>query len=442
MSQITQQSVISNKDALIRLSSLIVLVAGVFQFFVGIRFIGMINQEDTTILSYIMIFIGGLALIVLSILVFATEMVSFKLNPVTYTIISLVEIVLWYFIPPSGTQAALSVQIGNSIGMFGVFFLFVALRPNFGPTANKKIYQAVAGIMAFIIAIFLMVLGIYVKFSLDIAEFAGRGTYPGDFYYAFIEVIPAQAGINAYNDIRFSGILMILTALYIMFTVMIRNKITLKIASFALLIGIIWGIVDISFFGASWDRLDNLFLNTPELAPDYYTTLQLRDPGVVTTGVILILLFGIALLMMIYASFAAKPIAQWRRRRDSSIAAAEVFFREGKLPSAVKYLERAAILSSKIDEEDKAVELLTRIKQIKDKAIKMKKAEAAEKAKKAYEKQQKEEEAAKGKKAPSVKTKQPPKSKEESEEEPAVKEKEPEPNKEMKDQMREKMEKK
>lgn len=441
MSQITQQSIISSKDALIRLSSIIVLVAGAFQFFVGIRFIGMINQEDTTIISYIMLFIGGLALIILSILVFASEMVSVKLNPVTYTIISLVEIVLWYFIPPSGSSAALSVQIGNSIGMFGIFFLFVALRPNFGPTANKKIYQAVAGILAFIVAIFLMVLGIYVKFVLNIANFAGRGTYPGDFYYAFIETIPSNAGVEAYNDIRFSGVLMILTALFIMFCVMIRNKITLKLASIVLLIGIVWAIVDISFFGAAWDRLDNLFLNTPSHAPDYYTTLQLRDSGVVTTGVILVLLFGVALLMMIYASFAAKPIAQWRRRRDSSIAAAEVFFREGKLPSAVKYLERAAILSSKIDEEDKAVELLTRIKQIKDKAIKMKKAEAAEKAKKAYEKQQKEEEAAKGKKAPSVKTKEPPKAKEESEE-PAEKKQEPEMNKEMKDQMREKMQKK
>ncbi len=79
--------------------------------------------------------------------------------------------------------------------------------------------------------------------------------------------------------------------------------------------------------------------------------------------------------------------------------------RDGSLQTAVKYLEQAAMWSSKIDEEDKSIELLTRVKQIKDKAIKMRKQEAAEKAKKQYDKQQKAE--VKQKAAPEPKTPEP-----------------------------------
>ena len=134
--------------------------------------------------------------------------------------------------------------------------------------------------------------------------------------------------------------------------------------------------------------MNDLFLVSNPL--EFESILKLSDPGVTVFGTILVLFYCISLMMLIYASFASKPIQQWRRKRDASIAAAEVFFREGKLPNAIKYLERAAQLSSKIDEEDKAVELLTRIKQIRDKAIKMRKAVAAEKAKKQYAKQKKQ----------------------------------------------------
>ena len=164
MSQ-SQQSMISSKDALIRLSSIIILVAGIFQFVVGIQFVGMVNTGSSTLLTYVMLFIGGLLLIILSILEFAYEWVTYKLKPSVYTLISMGELIISYFIPSSGTKAALNIAIGNSIGMFGVFFLLIALRPNFGPTANKKIYQAVAGIMAFIISIVLLGLGIYVVFT-------------------------------------------------------------------------------------------------------------------------------------------------------------------------------------------------------------------------------------------------------------------------------------
>lgn len=384
-----KRSVTTNREALIRLASVVIFVAGLFQFFVGIKFISLVNTTDTAIMTYVLVFVGGVALIVLSILEFAYEWIDFKLKPSLYTIICLVELIVWYFMLPTTSQDGVSISIGNSIGMFGIFFLFVALRPNFGPTANKKIYQAVAGIMAFIISIIFIGLGIYVATILNVSDFAGNGTYPDNFYYYFIEVIPNNNGVFHYEGIRTSGTWMIATGIYIMIVVVLRNKINLKVASIGLLAGIIWAVADIITFGTHWEQLDRLFFNTPELAPQYYTTLQLSDPGVTTTGIVLVILYGICLIMMIYASFASKPIAAWRRKRDSSIAAAEVFFREGQLPKAIKYLERAAQLSSKIDEEDKAVELLTRIKQIKDKAIKMKKAEAAAKAKKEYEKQQK-----------------------------------------------------
>ncbi|MHA1342094.1 MAG: hypothetical protein ACTSRZ_19875 [Promethearchaeota archaeon] len=393
-----QKITISMKDAAIKLAAIILLITGCIQFFVGIRFFSMIDTGESTLLSYIMIFIGGVFLIIISIMEIAYETIEIKLKPINYTIMCLVELVIWYFIPPNNTTAEYAVQVGNTIGMFGIFLLFVALKPNFGPTANKKIYQAVAGIFAFVISCIFLGLGIYVSGILDIADFAGRGTYPGDFYYAFIEVIPENAGITTYQEIRTSGTLMILTSVVIMLIIMLRNRMTLKLASIFLLLCIGWATYDVIAFYLSWNKLDSLFYNTPSLAPDYYTTLKLRDPGVVTVGTVLIILYVVCLLMMAYASMAAKPILEWRRKRDSSIAAAEVFFREGKLQSAIKYLERAAQLSSKIDEEDKAVELLVRIKQIRDKAIKMKKAEAAEKARKAYEKQQKmaKAEAAKG----------------------------------------------
>ena len=46
-------------------------------------------------------------------------------------------------------------------------------------------------------------------------------------------------------------------------------------------------------------------------------------------------------------SMAAKPIEKWRSTRDKCIAAAEVATRNGSLQTAVKYLEQAAMWSSK-----------------------------------------------------------------------------------------------
>jgi hypothetical protein len=383
----------STKEALKRLGCLAILAAGLFQFFVGIQFIGLI--DDVYLLSYVLLFVSGLILSVLGILEFAYDWINFKLQPMAFTLVSMAILIVSFFFAPESSSILSTLTWGNSIGMVGVFFMIIVLRPNFGPTANKKIYQAVAGILAFFIACGFLILGVWVLTVMNIANFAGRGTFPGDFYYTFIETIPLGAGVTTYNAIKNSGTLMIVTSVFILFTVFIRNKISLKIASILLFAGIIWGITDVIIFGDQWAVLGRLFYT--HYKPIYSTTLILSDPGVITGGTILILLWSIALLMMVYASFAAKPIQAWRRKRDSDIAAAEVFFRESKLPSAIKYLEKAAQLSSKIDEEDKSVELLTRIKQIKDKAIKMKKAEAAEKAKKDYDKQKKVEEGKGGK---------------------------------------------
>ncbi|MHA1819283.1 MAG: hypothetical protein ACTSU2_15170 [Promethearchaeota archaeon] len=380
-----QTTVTSSRDALIRVGALGIFIAGLFQFFVGIRFISVVNAQDVELLSYILLFVSGLFMVIISIMAFAREWLSFKINIGFYAATSLVDLILTYFIPGKTSSYAMSIYIGNGVfGFIGLGLLFIGIRPNFGPTANKKIYQAVAGIIAFTNSIILFILGIYVTAILDIADFAGRGTYPGDFVYAFIEPIPNNAGIATLNNIRLSGQIMIIISLLVIVIVMLRNKISLKVASIGLLVGIGLTIFSMSFFLSAWDQMDNLFRNY--YRAEYTSTLILSDPGVTSTGTVLIVIYTISFLMMLYASFAAKPIDKWRRSRDSAIAAAEVFFREGKLPNAIKYLERAAELSSKIDEEDKAVELLTRIKQIRDKAIKMKKAEAAEKAKKEYEK--------------------------------------------------------
>ena len=253
MSQSSSQ-IMSGREALKRLGSMVVFITGLIQFIVGIGFIGM-SPNDVNQVTFIMLFLSGLTLLTLAILEFAYEWIDkIKLNPVVFTLVSMFIIVISFFLPFSG-NSLVWVQVGNVIGLIGIFFMFVALRPNFGPTGNKKIYQAVAGIMAFFISILLFFLGTYVislvpfdTLNAAISNFAGNGTYPGNFFYAFIEPISDLRGIETYEAIRTSGFLLCVTAIYIILVAMIRNRVSLKIASILLMIGIIWAIADLILF--------------------------------------------------------------------------------------------------------------------------------------------------------------------------------------------------
>ncbi|MCP4761665.1 MAG: hypothetical protein GY870_07775 [archaeon] len=403
MSQ-TETNLLNNREALERLGIILVFIANLVQFLTGgVLWLGALGGDidsNPYIFSYTLLLIAGGVLTILGYSLLNYDKLNIRIEPLYYTIFSLVEFLLLFFLAPTGAVGNIIVGFSNFIGLVGVFLLLIALRPNFGPIANKKIYQAVAGILSTTISIFFIILGIYVCLYIappmgessnikpGLSYFAGNGTFPENLYTNFIQNFPEA--VSFYQGITMSGFLMIITALFVLAISMLRNKITLKIASMGLLIGIIWSVVNLSIFSLNYYvLLDGFFY--ANYMPEYKTTLELSSCGVIPSGIILTLLYCVTQLMMFYASFASKPIQSWRRKRDSAIAAAEVFFREGKLPSAIKYLERAAELSSKIDEEDQAIEILTKIKQIKDKSIKMKKAEAAEKAKKSYEKQKKKD---------------------------------------------------
>ena len=210
-------------------------------------------------------------------------------------------------------------------------------------------------------------------------------------------------GITTFNAIQSAGIVILVGGIVCMGAAIVRNKIGLLLSGIVILAGtiVIW--VGCGQFLIEWTVM-NALLQTWYPA-EWTTQLAMSDPGVYSIGLVLSVLEVVAMFIMIYASMAAKPIEKWRSTRDKCIAAAEVATRDGSLQTAVKYLEQAAMWSSKIDEEDKSIELLTRVKQIKDKAIKMRKQEAAEKAKKQYDKQQKAE--VKQKAAPEPKTPEP-----------------------------------
>ena len=316
------------------------------------------------------------------------ERIKIKLNVGWYSILVMVDMIVLLFIAPPRTAAEEAIQTWNIIGIFGVLLIFVALRPNFGPEANKRIYQAAAGIFAFIIGILMLILGLYVKYLFNIANYAGRGTFPGDFKQTYIIGLTGGDALETYDNLIGTSNILIICAIIIIITSVIRNKIGLFTASILILASTIGYLVGLTMFRFYWVELDNHF---QEYDNEYWTQLQIvkNDPGIFPLGMVLVILQGIAFALMLYATFSAKPIEEWRRKRDQSIAAAEVATREGRLPQAVKYLEAAAMWSSKIDEEDKSIELLTRVKQIKDKAIKMRKAKAAQKAKKDYDHQNK-----------------------------------------------------
>jgi hypothetical protein len=398
-------NIVSARDALKYLGSFVVFISAWAFFYFG--FTGWFADPKEQLTHVIVSMIGGFIGVTLLVFYILDFFYKKSVNYGTLTIISLGLVVILFFIsePNSVLQNNLNTWAGVALG--GILIMFVALRPNFGPEANKRIYQASSAIFAFIVAIIILILGIYIYtpprnlagdplFGLDIGDFAGTGRYPGNFINDYVYLITDGIPQRLYENIKGAGLYIMIGAMIIIAMAFVRNKITLLIASIGIVGGTGLALYGVGVFNTNWDALDDYYYDNFNRALE----LGLNDPGISSIVLILCILEIIAAGLMLYAAFAAKPIEQWRRRRDQCIAAAEVATREGRLPQAVKYLEAAAMWSSKIDEEDKSIELLTRVKQIRDKAIKMKKAQAAEKAKKDYDKQQKAAKVKEVKKAP------------------------------------------
>ena len=393
MSQL-DRPVPSSQDALRYLGLIIMIIGTIIQIIVGTRAFEL--QNDKNQLSYIFMLILGTSVLIGAILaLFYNKLEKLKINIGIFTFFSVFEWVIMLFLAPPGTPDDQTLQIGNAILIVGILLLLWALKPNYGPEANKRIYQASAGIFSFIVAIFLLSLGIFIAYFMNIADYAGYGTFPGDFFYSYIQRI--AEGEEIHNLLRGSGEIMIYASLFIMLVVLLRNKISLELTTIAMFAACFMAVYALFQFADSWKALDDLFLQTAndpttEFRPsEYNTQLRLTDPGLFTIGMVLVGLELLGALLMLYASKVAKPIEKWRIRRNMRISSAEIAIREGRLLKAIKDLESAVQWSIKIGEEDRAIELMTRIKQIEDKSTEMRKAKAIEQKKKQLEKEKMEE---------------------------------------------------
>ncbi len=393
---------------------------------INIGFQAFSDHSPSEKFNFAMLLSIGAGLIFLSILTLLHNKIKIQINEIVYAIFALVILTFAIFLAP-GKQMAPStwlpsppptytvfVQGFNAIGIIGALIVLIAKKPNFGPEANRRIYQATGGWIGTIMALVIILLGLYMTYGFDITQYAGNGRYPGgkmDFFDAFLSfnvegLKNAKVfwfniyGLNQvagqsdyipgmpYDYIWPVGWTVMIGAAIIFLAAVLRNRINLKIASGVLISGIVVALVGLSQFDLAFRNLDSAMRNFyvvemyPPMTDVYEQQLKLHDPGLFLFGIVLILIEFVALFFIIYASFSAKPIDKWMMRRDRYIAAAEVATKEGKLESAMKYLELAAEWSSKVDEEDKAVELLTKVRQIEKKAIQMKKAKAAEEAKK------------------------------------------------------------
>ncbi|MFO8017177.1 MAG: hypothetical protein R6U96_00955 [Promethearchaeia archaeon] len=350
--------------------------------------------------TFMVIFLLGLLNALLALFSFIRPWINRKINVFIAAVVALVTNNAMILMIPGGqitSTAALILNIFVWIGIGAVFLIFIAKRPNLGKESDKHIYQAYGGFIDIIVGIFMVLLGLYVYY-IDISQFAGSGTFPGGleaFSDAYIEEYSTIE--YTYESIRESGLIMLIGGLIIIGAAAIRNYITLTLASGVIIAGIITSLVGLILFFQNWQELDSLLR---ENYPDqYFAQLILSDPIVLSLGAVLMLYLFLGVVMIIYASSQSQPLEKWKTKRNHNLAAAEVAIRDQKLNKAIDYLETAAKWSSKLGEEDKAVELITRINNIKEKAIKMRKAEAAEKKKKELQKAKEKAE----EKAPSVK---------------------------------------
>ena len=198
------------------------------------------QQQFTT---YVLILITKSLVTVFGVLTIFRERISFKVSVEGFTVFALIEMGVWAFITPN-----IVGSIGGGIGFAGILLLLLAIRPNFGPEVNKRIYQAVAGIMTFIVSIFVIILGAYVTigiqepytFGLDIRAYMGNGTFPGDVYYTYFFHMPG--GITTFNAIQSAGIVILVGGIVCMGAAIVRNKIGLLLSGIVILAGkiVIW----------------------------------------------------------------------------------------------------------------------------------------------------------------------------------------------------------
>lgn len=361
-----------------------VLIGGGTAIYTNAQGITITYSEIPIGYTFLLILIMAVIVCVIAVMSFARNWMKVKLNTFVGAVASLVIFNMMTVIVPgepvdAGVTATLLTCIWIGIG--GTAVILISKRPKLGKESNKHIFQAYGSVMIVIIGLCLIALGLYVL-MFDVGQFAGKGTFPGDSFeiaYLLDSDFPAQTEV--YRLIRMAGWILIIGAIIVILSSIFRNSLSLYLASAIILAGIIITITGVSLFFAYWSELDGLFSRNYPSA-EYYGQLKLSDPVFVNIGIVLVLYMFIGVIMIMYSAQQSEPLEKWRNKRNTMLAAAEVAIRDQKLQKAVSYLERGSIWSSKLGEEDRAVELITRINNIKEKAIKMRKAEASERKKK------------------------------------------------------------
>lgn len=371
------------EEPLSRVGTFLLMLSSMVLFILEMVALGSVDlyTTQTTPWIYRFSFMGIVTAIVFifGLLSFARNWIRLKINVFIASILSLVLMIFLILSAPGAPfpdTLTLAIQLFIWFSIFSIAAIFIAKRPNLGKESNKHIYQAYGAIIEAIVGICIVFLGFYAIF-VDIADFAGNGTFPGGFENTYLEEFDTIE--FSYQAIRISGVIIVVSGLIVIIGSLVRNIIGLRLAAATLSAGIITGLVGLSYFVQNWQELDRGFEN--KYPDEYAAQLALNDPIVFNLGIVLVMLLFIGLFMIIYASSQSEPLEKWKTKRNHFLAAAEVAVRDQKLSKAIGYLEKASVFSSKLGEEDKAVELITRINNIKDKAIKMRKSEAAEKKK-------------------------------------------------------------
>jgi len=375
------------EEPLSRLGSLVVLISSVVITLIaaiGMSIINGISIYGTNAFyvgwTFLFMFIISLGMTILSLLSFVRNWIKYKINVFTAAIGLLILnnfLIMWMPGEPVDELIVASLQFFTWIEIAGIFTIIISKRPKLGKESNKHIYQAYGAVIIVIVGIGILILGIYVL-VFDVGDFAGNGTFPGEsFEKAYLQGKPSI--IDTYGVLRWSGILLISSGIFVCLISLIRNILSLYIAAVLIFIGIGFAIAGVSMFFYNWQTLDTLF--DKHYPDEYDAQLTLGLPPVINVGIVLILYMVIGVMMIAYSGQQSEPIQKWKSRRNTQLAAAEVAIRDQKLQKGISYLEKAAIWSSKLGEEDRAVEIITRINNIREKAIKMRKAQAAEKKK-------------------------------------------------------------
>ena len=275
------------EDPLARVGALILLIASsviVVYGAVGSAIISGGTAFGSSALSvgytFMVLFLLGLLNAILALLSFIRPWIERKVNVFYVAVLCLVtNNVLILSIPgkqiTAGPSIALNVFVWIGIG--AVSLIFVAKRPNIGKESDKHLYQAYGGFIDIIVGILMVFLGLYVYF-IDISQFAGSGTFPGGFVDTYIEEYSTIE--YTYEAIQTSGLVMMVGGLIIIGASLVRNYITLTLASGIIIGGIVTSLIGLILFFQNWQELDSLFQkNYPD---QYQAQLILSEPVVLS----------------------------------------------------------------------------------------------------------------------------------------------------------------